>query len=345
MASRGQAITLSYVAWDTGANAGKTGDAANHTLRWVKDGTSAAPTNSPSEVDATNCPGVYKLTLTASECAGDVGVLCGKSATANVVVLPVVVTFEQLPTAAPGQSGGVALAGSLAGTLDALADAVKGAPGGRTVKEAYDKADGAKAVADRLNTALELDGAVYRFTQNALEQAPSGQGVGDWTAAERAQIRQALGLSGAAGATTGTGNLDAALARLATLLTYPVVTQAAVTAATQEIARYRGDSVPLDFGVGRDLTGATLRFTVKRRATDPQAAALIAKTSAPGGGIEITDAAAGAFRVRLDAADTAALLPDGRRAAFLYDVECTQNGEVETLFAGAFLLLPDVTTP
>ena len=30
------------------------------------------------------------------------------------------------------------------------------------------------AIADMLDTALELDGAVYRFTTNALEQAPTG---------------------------------------------------------------------------------------------------------------------------------------------------------------------------
>lgn len=35
-----------------------------------------------------------------------------------------------------------------------------------------------KAVVDKLNTAVELDGAVYRFTTNALEQAPSGGGGG-----------------------------------------------------------------------------------------------------------------------------------------------------------------------
>jgi hypothetical protein len=53
MASRGQSLTITYVAWDTANNAGKTGDVANHTLRWIKDGTSAAPVNSPSEVDPT----------------------------------------------------------------------------------------------------------------------------------------------------------------------------------------------------------------------------------------------------------------------------------------------------
>jgi len=35
-----------------------------------------------------------------------------------------------------------------------------------------------KAVTDKLDTAMELDGAVYRFTENALEEAPAGGGVG-----------------------------------------------------------------------------------------------------------------------------------------------------------------------
>ena len=63
-----------------------------------------------------------------------------------------------------------------------------------------------------------------------------------------------------------------------------------------------------------------------------------------GGGITITNAPEGQFTVTLDAADTADLLPDGRRAAFLYDVEMTLSGAVETVAAGAFVLLPDVTT-
>ena len=67
MASRGQSRSVTCVAWDTAAGAGKTGDAANHTLRWIKDGTAAAPTGSPVEVDSANAPGVYKLALTAGD--------------------------------------------------------------------------------------------------------------------------------------------------------------------------------------------------------------------------------------------------------------------------------------
>ena len=124
MASRAQSLSLSYVAWNTNANAGKTGDAANHTLRWIKDGIPAPPANAPSEVDATNAPGIYKLALTAAESTCDVGVLAGKSATANVVIIPVTVTFEQLPTAAPNAAGGLVTNGNGVGQISLSAGLV-----------------------------------------------------------------------------------------------------------------------------------------------------------------------------------------------------------------------------
>ncbi len=53
-----------------------------------------------------------------------------------------------------------------------------------------------KAVTDKLDTAMELDGSVYRFTVNALEQAPVGGGGSstDWTTDERTAIRTILGI-------------------------------------------------------------------------------------------------------------------------------------------------------
>lgn len=384
MASRGQSLTLTYVAWDTNANAGKTGDVSNHTLRWVKDGASAAPANSPSEVDATNAPGVYKLTLTASECTCDAGVLCGKSSTANVALIPVTVTFEQLPAASPGANGGVPTvdaANRIAGiqgtvndlnNLDAsvasrLASVGYTAPDNSGIAAIKTKTDNlpadpasntqvntrlaasgytapdnagiaaAKAVTDKLDTTLEPDGAIYRFTDNALEQA----GPADWADAERQQIRKALGVTGSTAETSGAGNLDAVLSRLVGM---PVIVQPAVVATGQDLVRYRGDTVPLSFRLGRDITGAALAFTVKQWATDPQSAALIEKSSAQAEEIEVTDPEEGGFVVKLVAGDTSGLLPDGRRASFLYDVELSLDGVVETIFAGALLLLPDVTT-
>ena len=107
MASRAQALTITYTAWDISTNGPKTGDSANHTLRWIKDGASAAPANTPTQVDATNAPGEYNLTLTDAECTAWFGKLAGKSSTANVVILPVAVNFENLPTANPGAISGL----------------------------------------------------------------------------------------------------------------------------------------------------------------------------------------------------------------------------------------------
>lgn len=73
-----------------------------------------------------------------------------------------------------------------------------------------------KAVTDKLDTAMELDSTVYRFTINALEQAPSGGGGGstDWTADERTAIRTILGIPGSG--TTPATPTDGVLFNLAT---------------------------------------------------------------------------------------------------------------------------------
>ena len=57
-----------------------------------------------------------------------------------------------------------------------------------------------KTVVDKLDTALELDGLVYRFTTNALELAPNAT---DWTTDERAAIRAIFGIP-----TSGTSPTD-----------------------------------------------------------------------------------------------------------------------------------------
>src|SRR5919198_394856 len=89
MAYKNTAITVTYLAWDTSANAGKTGDSANHTLRGVGDGTEYTP-SSPSitEVDSTNCPGLYKASLAAGENNYTNVTLHGKSSTANIAIIP-----------------------------------------------------------------------------------------------------------------------------------------------------------------------------------------------------------------------------------------------------------------
>lgn len=86
---RAQSAVVYYYAWDVTNNVPKTGDSANHTLRLVKDGGSpAAPTNSASEVDATNAPGLYKLTVTTTETTCVTLALHGKSSTSGIYIMP-----------------------------------------------------------------------------------------------------------------------------------------------------------------------------------------------------------------------------------------------------------------
>jgi hypothetical protein len=139
MPSRGQAITLSYYAYDTGASAPKTGDVANHAIRIIKDGgTPAAPTNAPTETDATDLPGWYKVTLTTAEATADVVVLGGKSSTAGVVIGGTQVTFESNVSINLSQVGLApraldAVADSALTVGDALVAAVCGAAGKESV--------------------------------------------------------------------------------------------------------------------------------------------------------------------------------------------------------------------
>lgn len=105
MATRAVQQVVTYYAWNTSTNAFVTGDAANHSTSWIKDGTRSATTNATAEVDATNCPGAYKVTMTSTEVDCWQGVLGGKSSTANVVLIPTMVAFEYLNTAAPATAG------------------------------------------------------------------------------------------------------------------------------------------------------------------------------------------------------------------------------------------------
>jgi hypothetical protein len=113
MATRGVATTITYKAWNTATQKGQTGDAGNHTLVWVKDGTPGTPTNSPAEVDAVNAPGLYKLALTASETDCLSGVLAGKSSTPDVEIIERQVFFDYLPSAPPGTADGIATQSSV----------------------------------------------------------------------------------------------------------------------------------------------------------------------------------------------------------------------------------------
>jgi hypothetical protein len=66
--------------------------------------------------------------------------------------------------------------------------------------DANNEATNASGIATHFATMIELDGLVYRFTTNALENAPhgggGGGGSGDWTNNEKDAIRAILGIPG-----------------------------------------------------------------------------------------------------------------------------------------------------
>ena len=80
-------------AYDTVAEAPKTGDAANITAYLSKEGASGVVTNdtNPTELDATNMKGLYVFNTTQAETNADLVALFATSATANIVLEPVMI--------------------------------------------------------------------------------------------------------------------------------------------------------------------------------------------------------------------------------------------------------------
>ena len=93
MALYGNTLTVPYVAWDTDANAPALNDAANHTMRLIRDGVAAAPTNDPVDVENGACA----LTLTAVEMQAGTVMVEGTSITPNVIILPLTIITERGP--------------------------------------------------------------------------------------------------------------------------------------------------------------------------------------------------------------------------------------------------------
>lgn len=195
---------LGVFAYDSTTGAAKSGDAANITAYISLDFAAPAQTNdvNPTELDAVNAPGWYVFDLTQAETNAEVIVLAPKSVTASILVeqIQVITQDAALSTIeALVDDIGVAGAGLTAIPWNAAWDAevqseatdalnaydpptkaeMDTAHG--TLASAIDAVDNyvdsevaaIKVVTDKLGTALEADGAVYRFTENALEEMPN----------------------------------------------------------------------------------------------------------------------------------------------------------------------------
>lgn len=96
---RGIANKLAVYAYNQTTGAAVTGDQANITARISKDGAASAAVadTNPTQLDATNHPGIYIFDLTATECDAQMLVVSPDSSTANVVLDHVTIDLEQAP--------------------------------------------------------------------------------------------------------------------------------------------------------------------------------------------------------------------------------------------------------
>jgi hypothetical protein len=184
-----------------------------------------------------------------------------------------------------------------------------------------------KVVTDKLATGIEQDGGVYRFTANALEQAPAGGGGGggggDATLANQEIIIEDIGaLQGSIDALAPAGSLT---------ITNPLT-------ASGELRLVRGDDYKAADGraIERarstfiDLTGATILFSVQDMTTGDypifeSAGSVLVATGTP------------SFRVELTAAQTAEL--ELGRPRYRYDVVAIdQHSHRVTLIEGSVIV-------
>lgn len=113
------------------------------------------------------------------------------------------------------------------------------------------------------------------------------------------------------------------------------------------LSMYRGDdesfSVTVtDGGAVVDLTGCVLRFTAKRDVDDADEDAVIAKTSAIPGQLDIDDdPTTGIALINIDAEDTSDLT---RGTVLAWDLQVTDtDDQVRTLDSGNLRIIVDVT--
>ena len=94
---------VAVFAWDGAAGTPKAGDAANITAKISLDGGASAATNdaNPTELDATDHPGIYIFDLLQAETNADLVVITPVSSTSDITIRPIISTPTLLTVAPP----------------------------------------------------------------------------------------------------------------------------------------------------------------------------------------------------------------------------------------------------
>lgn len=97
MATRGRSLFLHYQAYNTSSQTYQGGDAANHTLFWVKDNEVQILEEQPLEFVGPGGEHIcYGIHLTEIQTLADSGTLSGKSSTTNVIIIPQTIIFDSI---------------------------------------------------------------------------------------------------------------------------------------------------------------------------------------------------------------------------------------------------------
>jgi len=347
----------------------------------------AAVAKSPATLDwsadVTNAPTIGTSTLTT----GDVLTQSG-AALAAYDSNGGVAKQGTLTTLAAVLSGITSLAAWLRGlfrkdTMNATAKSEVNSGGG-TFSETTDSAEALSeavaaidAIADKLDTAMVIDGAVYQFTANALELGSSGTGL------DAAGVRSAIGLATAnldtqlaaialdtgttlpaqiAGIAAGSGptvtqirqEMDANSTQLTgiktktdLITTGTTITVQSPVVTSSNVQLIRGDDYATADGrqldwtdsgsTWPDLTGATVTLTFRVVGTD-------ASVTASTGTVVNSGTATQTARFELTAVQTA-LFTIYTRRAYVYDVQAAlaTSGNIVTLAIGYATVTNDVT--
>lgn len=171
-------------AWDSAKGAPKTGDAANITAYISKDGGTAAATNdaNPTELDATNMPGIYIFDMTQAETNAALVMLSPKSSTSGIHIEPVIIyTVPETPSVNVTQISGDSTA---ADNLESYCDGTTPQPVNVT------QISGDSTAAD--NCESMFDGTGYAGGSTKLDVNVTSQENIDFGATQKASIGTAV---------------------------------------------------------------------------------------------------------------------------------------------------------
>lgn len=334
MAVKNAAITVVILAWDTAANAAKTGDAANLTVRGIRDGVEFTPSApNVTQVDATNRPGEYFVSLTAAENNGIDLSVGGKSSTASVAVIPTrwqnVETGDAYAQAALVAADVTTLLSRLSAARAGYLDVLAGWTGTlRQALRAMTSKGAGEASAD-----LTAGGGTFVNTTDSLENLKDS--ISELPADIAADVAAELGGMGYTVADTDSVSTTTISKRRGDVWTITLLDLGAFGTWTKLWFTVKSD--PLNDTDANSIIQILL--TNPGAGTDGLQRLNAAAATAAQGSIVVDDSATGDITVTIAAAASAQVVP----GVYSFDVQILRAAGSTTMAEGSFTVRRDVT--